>query len=101
MDKASPGGAYLVHGKGRLPESILVGSDEMIILDCNSVFCVKEAQMNVLKSGIDGSLCGDHNLSISLWVSSELIVLLKASLNLMLSEVIRYVVLIIHIIDLV
>ena len=72
MDKASPGGPYLVHGKGGLPESILVGSNEKIILDCNSVFCVKEAQMNTMKSGIDGGLCGDHNLrlSTSLWVSS-------------------------------
>ena len=70
MDKSSPGGAYLVHGKGGLPESILVGKDEKIILDCNPVFCVKEAQMNALKSGMDGGLSGDHNVSTSLWVSS-------------------------------
>jgi len=70
MDKASPGGSYLVHGKGGLPQSILGGRDEKIILDCNSVFCVKEAQMNALKSGMDGGLSGDHNVSTSLWVSS-------------------------------
>jgi len=70
MDKSSPGGAYLVHGKGGLPESILVGKDEKIILDCNSVFCVEEAQMNALKSRMDGGLSDDHNVSTSLWVSS-------------------------------
>ena len=70
MDKASPGGSYLVHGKGGLPQSILVGRDEKIILDCNSVFCVEESQMNALKSGKDGGLSGDHNVSTSLWVSS-------------------------------
>jgi len=50
MDKASPGGSYLVHGNGGLPQSIVVGRDEKIVLDCNSVFCVKEAQMSALKS---------------------------------------------------
>jgi len=82
MDKASPGGAYLIQRKGGLLESILIGSDEKIILACNSAFFVKEVQMNTLKNRIDGSLCGDHNLSTSLWVSNWVKVFLKESLNL-------------------
>jgi len=57
-------------GKGGLPESILVGKDKKIILDCNFVFCVKEAQVTELKSRIDALLSVDHNPSTSLWVSS-------------------------------